>query len=90
MSGINRSKAYIETQLCGHTEYQPDNVNFGKNTIVYVDLDKHGKSVDFAVLAVESRNNRPLSGKVRLNKQRLESVYSEQRIASTEVVAHTD
>ena len=83
-------KKYLRSQLCGNVEYQPENVNTGKNTIVYIDLDEVGNVIDFFDTAAKSWNNRPLVGKVSANKPRKEDMYSEETLSYTKALVRKE
>ena len=79
-------KNYLRSQLMTNVEYQPENVNMGKNTIVYIDMDEVGNVIDFAEIAANSWNNKHLVGKVPANKPRKDVMYSEQKLSQTEAL----
>jgi hypothetical protein len=82
-------KNYLRGQLRGNCEYQPENVDKDKNTIVYIDMDELGNTIDFADTAAASWNSRD-GGKVPANKPRKEAVYSEHNLVSTEAMVRKE
>ena len=83
-------KNYLRSQLRGNVEYQPENVNEDKNTIVYIDMDAEGNEIDFANTAEYIWNHRDLAAKVPPNKPRKEAEHSEHTLSHTEALVRKE
>jgi hypothetical protein len=83
-------KKYLRGQLRANVEYQPDNVDKDKSTIVYIDIDAVGNVIDFADTAAISWNSRKLNGVVPANKPRKEAVHSEHKLAHAEALVRKE
>ena len=53
----------------------------GKNTIIYVDMDKNGNRIEFADVAAKYLNNETLTGRVPANNPRSVPSDSDKKIA---------
>ena len=68
--------------LCSNVTSQPECYEEGKNTIIYVDMDKDGNRIDFADVAAKYLNNETLTGRVPANNPRSVPSESDKKIAS--------
>ena len=69
-------KYFLRKELCGNVTNQPETIQDDKETIVYVDIDEKGNSVDFAEVAANAWNNRKLKGSVPANKPRQQEEHT--------------
>ena len=64
------AQKYLQREMRYNFESQPENVSEESKTIVYVDMDEIGNTIDFAEIACELWNKKDPSGKVPANNHR--------------------
>ena len=72
--------------MCGNVTNQHETIEDNKETIVYVDMDEKGNSIDFAEAAANAWNNRKLKGSVSANKPRQREEHTDQKLVSSQAL----
>ena len=74
-------KNYLRRKIRGNVEYHTENVDTGKYTIVYIDMDEAGNGINVSDTVAKLRNNRDLTGRVPANTPRREAVYCDHDLS---------